>query len=57
MFDRPAAALQIESGRNARPFPPEELPQAAFMLLGGGALMAFGLLRRKRKAEKVSGRP
>ena len=53
MFDRPPAALHIESRRNARPFPPEELPQAAFMLLAGGALMAFGLVGRKRKAEKL----
>jgi hypothetical protein len=43
MFHRPAAALHLES-------PPEELPQAAFMLLAGGALMAFGLVGRKRKA-------
>jgi hypothetical protein len=56
MFNRPAAALRLESGRNSRPFPPEELPQAAFMLLAGGALMAFGLVGRKRKGEKVSER-
>jgi hypothetical protein len=43
-FNRPASALHL----------PEDLPEAASMLIAGGVLMAFGLVGRKRK--KVSER-
>jgi hypothetical protein len=52
-LSRPAAALHLASA-GAGPFLPMELPEAASMLVAGGALMAFGLTGRKRRAGKAS---
>jgi hypothetical protein len=47
---RPSAELHLAA------FLPTEAPGSVSMLLAGGALMAFGLMGRKRRAEKVSER-
>ena len=53
-LSRPASALYLASAGQAGPFLPVELPEAASMLVAGGALMAFGLMGRKRRAGKAS---
>ena len=52
MLKRSAAALGLASV----PFFPTQAPGSVSMLVAGGAMMVFGLVGRKRRAEKVSER-
>jgi hypothetical protein len=53
-LSQPTAALHAPSSGKSSPLGPAELPEAVTMLLAGGVLMAFGLMRRKRRAGKAS---